>query len=165
VLRHHPELIGIEIDAQGWVDVNMLMTKAQKFGVTIDLEMLQFIVDNNNKKRFAFNDNFDRIRARQGHSIPINLGYIQQRPPLKLYHGTALSTIEAILKDGIQKQSRQHVHLSENMETAISVGRRHGKPYVFTILSEQMFNDGYHFYLSDNGVWLTVFVPIAYIES
>ena len=165
VLRHHPELIGIDLDDNGWTDVNILLEKANDYGVNFNREILDYVVANNNKKRFAFNETLDQIRASQGHSVSIELGHNSQRPPKELYHGTGVKSVAAIQDQGIQKQSRQHVHLSENFETAIQVGQRHGKPYVFTVLSEDMYNDNFEFYISENGVWLTEFVPSKYLKS
>ncbi len=104
------------------------------------------------------------IRASQGHSIEVELGYEPQKPPLILYHGTALSNKDSILKNGIEKRNRQHVHLSSDTETALNVGKRHGKPIISEILSEEMFLDGFEFFISENNVWLTEFIPIKYIK-
>lgn len=163
VLRHHPELIAIKLDENGWVNVDTLIDKAANFGVQFDRPILNFIVATNSKKRFAFNETMDLIRASQGHSIPIELGYEPQQPPGLLYHGTAAIHVESIRNVGIYKQSRQHVHLSENFETAIQVGQRHGKPIVFKVNSGKMYTNKFEFFKSENGVWLTEFVPKDYL--
>lgn len=163
VLRHQPETIGIQLDSNGWADVNELIEKSNSNGITIDKEILNHIVETNAKKRFAFNDSLDKIRASQGHSVEIVLGYENQKPPEILYHGTSQQVVQSILDKGIEKQSRQHVHLSNDLETAIKVGQRHGKPFVFKVLAEQMYNDNFQFYISDNGVWLTDYVPAKYL--
>lgn len=165
VLRHKPETIGIRLDANGWTDVDELIQRSNKYGVQYNLEVLKHIVETNNKKRFAFDSTMEKIRASQGHSIKVELGYKNQQPPEFLYHGTAQKSVESILKDGLQKRSRQHIHLSRDLETAINVGQRHGKPYVFKVLADQMFQDGLEFYLSENGVWLTDRVPAKYLEK
>lgn len=164
VLRHQPEMIGIQLDANGWANVNELLEKANKYGVKIDREILNHIVETNSKKRFAFNNTLDKIRASQGHSIEIELGYTNQKPPEILYHGTGEKSVQSILKTGLEKRSRQHVHLSSDIETAVKVGQRHGKPVVFIVLAGQMYEDKYQFFLSDNGVWLTDKVPIKYLS-
>ncbi|TKC08306.1 RNA 2'-phosphotransferase [Pedobacter polaris] len=165
VLRHHPELIGIELDENGWTDITILIEKAIAHDIKLDQETLNYIVETNNKKRFAFNETFDKIRASQGHSVSIDLAYTPQKPPKLLYHGTAVKTAAFIFKSGIEKQSRQHVHLSVDFETAINVGSRHGKPFVFTVNAEEMFNDQFNFYLAENGVWLTDYVPAKYLAN
>jgi putative RNA 2'-phosphotransferase len=165
VLRHHPELIAIELDENGWTDINLLIEKAGVFGVKFDRKTLAFIVATNNKKRFAFNDNLTRIRASQGHSLHIDLDYEPQKPPAFLYHGTSINAVNSILATGIQKRSRKHVHLSSDVETAVNVGSRHGKPFVFTVLSEEMFHQGHQFFLSDNGIWLTDYIPAIYLKA
>ncbi|MGB4811817.1 MAG: RNA 2'-phosphotransferase [Methylophilaceae bacterium] len=164
VLRHQPETIGIELDQNGWTDVVILIKKANNNGLNIDFKTLKHIVETNSKKRFAFNAALDRIRASQGHSIDIALGYTHQKPPEILYHGTGEKSVQLILDTGIEKRSRQHVHLSSNIETAIKVGQRHGKPFVFKVLSEQMYHDKFEFFISDNGVWLTDRVPTKYLK-
>jgi len=164
VLRHQPETIGIHLDHNGWTDVDELIEKSNNYGVKFDRETLHHIVETNPKKRFAFNDTFDKIRASQGHSIEIELGYNNQKPPEILYHGTGEKSVQSIMDTGLEKRSRQHVHLSSDIETAMKVGQRHGKPYVFKVLAGQMYNDNFQFFISDNGVWLTDNVPTKYLK-
>jgi putative RNA 2'-phosphotransferase len=165
VLRHQPETIDIQLDQNGWTDVNELIEKAKNYGIKFDREILNHIVATNTKKRFAYNDTFDKIRASQGHSIEIELGYISQKPPVILFHGTGEKSVQSILDSGLEKRSRQHVHLSSDIETAIKVGQRHGKPMVFKVLAEEMYSDNFQFYISDNGVWLTDKVPTKYLKQ
>ncbi|HMF72049.1 MAG TPA: RNA 2'-phosphotransferase [Flavitalea sp.] len=165
VLRHKPGTIGIELNENGWTDVDTLIEKCIEFGVFIDRDILNHIVSTNNKKRFSFNDSLNLIRANQGHSVGINLAYTSSNPPPILYHGTCVKFIDSILSSGLEKKDRHHVHLSSDLETAISVGSRHGKPFVFEILAEEMFENGFEFYLSDNQVWLTDHVPIRYLRK
>ena len=164
-LRHQPETIGIELDQNGWTDVDTLLKKSNDYGIKLDNETLKYIVESNSKKRFAFNETFDRIRASQGHSVEIELGYTSQKPPEILFHGTGEKSVQSILDTGLQKQNRQQVHLSADIETAIKVGERHGKPFVFKVLAEQMFKDKIEFFISDNGVWLTDNVPTKYLKQ
>jgi len=165
VLRHKPETIQINLDENGWTSVDELIENAHKFGYHFDREILKFIVETNAKKRFAFNDNFDKIRANQGHSVEVELGYSPQIPPVILYHGTSEKSVALILQTGLEKQSRHHVHLSKDVDTALVVGTRHGKPFVFEVLAELMHSDGFEFYLSENGVWLTDNVPVKYLRE
>ena len=164
VLRHQPETIGIQLDKNGWTDVKELIEKANDNGINLDRDTLNHIVATNSKKRFAFNETHDKIRASQGHSIDIELGYESQKPPEILYHGTSEKSVQSIIDKGLEKQSRQHVHLSSDIETAIKVGQRHGKPFVFKVLAEQMYTDNFQFFISDNGVWLTENVPAKYLK-
>ncbi|MDX2305070.1 MAG: RNA 2'-phosphotransferase [Microscillaceae bacterium] len=163
VLRHQPQLIGIELDEQGWVSVEILLQAFCKHFYPIDLEHLCEVVANNNKKRFAFSEDTQKIRASQGHSVEIRLGYEPVEPPVQLYHGTATRFLESIRKSGLQKQKRHHVHLSADEDTARQVGSRHGVPFILTIKSGEMHRAGFAFFRSENGVWLTELVPVAYI--
>ena len=163
VLRHKPDTIGIQLDENGWAVIDELLEKANNYGIKFDREILNYIVETNSKKRFAFNDTLDKIRASQGHSVDIELGYINQKPPKILYHGTSEKSVQSILNTGLDKRNRQHVHLSSDLETAIKVGQRHGKPFVFKVFAEQMHNDKFEFFISDNGVWLTDNVPTKYL--
>ena len=163
VLRHQPQEIGLILDENGWADVIELIQKSAKKGIKFSMEDLEIVVETNDKKRFAFNENKTRIRANQGHSVEIDLALKPIIPPEFLYHGTAEKSLNSIFENGIQKMNRQHVHLSQDKETALKVGSRHGKPIILTILSEQMYQDGNLFYQSDNGVWLTDFIDIKYI--
>jgi putative RNA 2'-phosphotransferase len=167
VLRHSPETINLELDENGWADVEELITKCFKNGNSLNpltAELLDYVVENNDKKRFAFNEDRTKIRASQGHSISVELNLNEAEPSEFLYHGTVDKFLESIKKEGLQKMSRQHVHLSKDRETAIKVGRRRGVAQILTIKSREMFKDGFKFYLSENNVWLTDEVPVKYIE-
>jgi len=163
ILRHSPETIGLDLDENGWADVNELITKFDLHDKRIDFELLEYIVENNDKKRFAFNNDKTKIRASQGHSIAVELNLTQAEPLAYLYHGTVEKFLSDIKSQGLQKMSRQHVHLSADRETASKVGSRRGKPVILTINSGEMHRAGYKFYLSDNNVWLTAVVPAEYI--
>jgi len=164
VLRHQPETIGIILEENGWVNVNELIHKINQNGFSITKDILDYVVETNSKKRFAYNEDQSMIRASQGHSVEIDLGYKAEVPPLVLYHGTAETNATSILNDGIQKRNRHHVHLSKDEETARKVGMRHGKPVIFEIAANDMSNKGFIFYVSENGVWLTDFVPPEYLN-
>lgn len=163
ILRHKPELIDLKLDEYGYANITELVEKINLYGINIDREEVFDIVSSNNKKRFKTKG--DMIRASQGHSIEVNLEYSPKEPPVVLYHGTAINNLESILTNGIIKGSRNHVHLSSNIETAISVGKRHGKPIVLEIDSHKMYEDGFEFYLSDNNVWLSEYIPTIYIKE
>jgi putative RNA 2'-phosphotransferase len=164
VLRHQPEVIGIIPDENGWVSVQDLLEKMKAKGIDLDFATLKRIVLTNDKKRFAFNEDSSWIRASQGHSIKVELGYSERKPPEVLYHGTAEKNREIILAQGLKKGSRHHVHLSIDIETAIKVGARHGAPVVFEVMAEAMQSEGYVFFVSDNGVWLTDTVPAKFLK-
>lgn len=165
ILRHQPETIHLTLDENGWAKVDELITKSAKNRMHFTEEELEEVVATNNKKRFAFNEDRSMIRASQGHSIDVDLALAMQEPPEFLYHGTAEINIPSILKSGIEKRNRQHVHLSADKETASKVGMRHGKPIILTIRTGKMHEDGIPFYLSANDVWLTDFVDATYISK
>lgn len=163
VLRHDPASIGVTLDAQGWADVDALLEGARRAGVPLTREALERVVAENDKQRYALSDDGRRIRANQGHSIPVDLGLEPVAPPEHLYHGTADRFVAAIRHDGLLPRRRTHVHLSPDEATAARVGARHGRPVVLTIDAGRMQRDGHVFYLSDNGVWLTERVPSEYL--
>ena len=164
VLRHKPEEIGLQLDENGWTKVDELIEKMNNKGIIVDHDSINKVVETNDKKRFAFNQDKTMIRANQGHSINIELNLPEAIPPDILYHGTTVKYLDDILKDGLKRQSRQHVHLSVTIETARSVGSRHGKPVILIIRSKDMHDAGYKFYLSENKVWLTDAIPVEYIK-
>ncbi|CAA9196393.1 RNA 2'-phosphotransferase [Flavobacterium collinsii] len=166
VLRHSPETIGLRLDENGWTDVEELILKCNNRGSQNQMtaELLDYVVENNDKKRFAFNEDKTKIRASQGHSISVELNLDETEPSEFLYHGTIGKFMESIKREGLQKMSRQHVHLSKDKETAIKVGSRRGVPEILTVRSGAMYRDGFKFYLSENNVWLTAEVPAKYIE-
>ena len=159
LLRHDSEAFsnGL-IDKHGWRKVSELI-KDHKY--TKDL--LDDIVKTNNKQRYEYNEDETLIRARQGHSINVDVNLSESTPPDILYHGTATRFLDSILEKGIVKGNRLHVHLSKDEETATTIGARHGRPYVLKIDAKKMHEDGIKFYLSNNNVWLTDFVDVKYI--
>lgn len=163
VLRHKPQVIGLDLDSNGWANVDDLIRKASQAKHTLSLELLQFVVQINDKKRFSFNDDGTQIRANQGHSVDVDLGLTAIDPPPILFHGTAERFISSILATGLQKRQRHQVHLSENKDTAIQVGRRYGVPVLLAVDARQMAQDGVSFYQADNQVWLTDEVPSRYL--
>ena len=164
VLRHQPEVIGLKLDENGWAEVDRFIELAKQNGKNISISVLEEIVETNNKKRFAFNDDKSKIRANQGHSIEVNLDLPPQQPPVQLFHGTATKFIESIRQQGLISGSRQHVHMSSDETTAIAVGQRHGKPVILKINALAMHQDGFVFFCSENSVWLTEFVLPQYLE-
>lgn len=164
ILRHKPDVIGISLDEHGWADVSKLIAGIRKTR-NFDMNMLEEIVQTDNKQRFAFNPDHTKIRANQGHSIAVDVELKEQAPPEVLYHGTGTKYVSSILKKGLLPQSRLYVHLSKDVPTAITVGQRHGKPAVFTIWAGEMSRKGYQFFLSENGVWLTKNVPAEYLKN
>ncbi|UYZ58364.1 RNA 2'-phosphotransferase [Hymenobacter latericus] len=163
VLRHQPQLIGLRLDDAGWADVAELLERLQQHGRGVSRATLQAVVDHNDKQRFAFSPDGQRIRANQGHSVAIELGYQPQMPPALLYHGTAERNLASIREHGLLRQKRHHVHLSADVATARSVGQRYGRPVVLAIAARQMHDLGHPFYQSGNGVWLTDSVPPQFI--
>lgn len=163
-LRHQPEALGLTLDPGGWVAVDALLAAMRRHGIELSRAQLDEIVARNNKQRFSFDETGTRIRANQGHSIPVDLQLAPATPPDALYHGTSKATIGPILREGLQKMRRQHVHLSRDKATAIKVGSRHGAPIVLLVDAAAMARNGYQFFLSDNGVWLTDHVPPRYLR-
>jgi putative RNA 2'-phosphotransferase len=164
VLRHRPDSIGINLDGNGWIAVDTLLSAFQAHGQDIPRDVLERVVAESDKQRFEFNDDKSRIRARQGHSVEVDLGYESAIPPPTLYHGTAVKNLESIFKRGLLKGNRHHVHMSTNQETMSRVGMRHGKPVLLSIKAEKMYIDGHQFFLTGNNVWLTDHVPPQYIS-
>lgn len=163
-LRHKPEHLNLKLDENGWVGVEDLIVGMTNKGKEVDRNLLEKIVEENDKQRFAFNEDKSKIRANQGHSIKVDVELKETTPPEFLYHGTVEKFLDPIKKGGLQKMSRQHVHLSENLETATKVGERRGIPIILTVNSGLMHKNGSVFYLSENGVWLTDSVNFEYIK-
>lgn len=160
ILRHGREEYeqGL-IDSHGWMSIDDL---ASMKGYT--RELIEEIVNTNNKARYEYNEDKTKIRARQGHSIPVDIELKEVTPPDILFHGTADRFLDSIFEQGIKAQSRLYVHLSQDKNVALSVGKRHGNPVILKVDSARMRNDGIKFYLSNNGVWLTEFVDKKYIS-
>ena len=164
MLRHKPEEIGLVLDGQGWADIDELIEKAGQHGMALTRELIARVVETSDKQRFAIDASCQRIRANQGHSVDVDLGLAPSEPPPVLFHGTGENSVAAIRAEGLKAGQRQHVHLSPDEDTAIRVGRRHGRPVVLRIAAGRMRESGHVFFLSTNGVWLTEAVPVQFIE-
>ncbi len=162
-LRHSPQKVGLILEDGGWVTVDDLLKAANRNHMPMTLRELDEVVAGNDKQRFSFDDKGHKIRANQGHSVEVDLQLQAVTPPSTLFHGTATKNKEAILVEGLNKGKRHHVHLSREVQTAIQVGSRHGKPLVLTIDALGMHANGFDFYRSDNGVWLVEEVPARFI--
>ncbi len=164
ILRHKPDVIGITLDEHGWADVDQLIEGVNKTH-PLTRQMLAEIVRTDEKQRYSFNEDQTKIRANQGHSIPVDVELAEEIPPAVLYHGTGEKYVSSIDCQGLLAKSRLYVHLSKDIPTALKVGRRHGRPVIYQIDCRQMVKDGYKFYLSANGIWLTAHVPPAYLKK
>lgn len=166
ILRHKPEVIGITLDEHGWADVNELIKGINDTGEEVEFskDTLETIVKTDKKQRYSFSQDKTLIRANQGHSIPVDVELEKKEPPKVLYHGTGVKSVKAIQEQGLLPMERLYVHLSTDVETATNVGKRHGTPVIFKVNAEQMQKDGYDFFQSVNGVWLTKEVPTKYLE-
>lgn len=165
VLRHQPQMAGLTLDTSGWVDVVDLLRGLESVGRTITRQQLEQVVAENDKQRFQFDDAKQRIRATQGHSVEVDLGYASAEPPDLLYHGTPLQFAQSIRRQGLRKQKRHHVHLHQDLSVATEVGRRRGQPVVFIVEAGRMNRDGHPFFVTPNRVWLTDAVPPDYLRT
>jgi putative RNA 2'-phosphotransferase len=163
ILRHKPEVIGITLDEHGWANVDELIEGVSRTH-KLDMAILEQIVAEDEKQRYSFNEDKTLIRANQGHSIPVDVELEEQQPPEILYHGTGEKYVASIDAQGLIPKSRLYVHLSRDEETANKVGSRHGKPVIYKVNSGDMYRDGYKFFCSVNGVWLTNEVPVKYLS-
>ena len=164
ILRHKPEVIGISLDEHGWANVEELISGIAK-NHDFNMDLLEEIVRSDEKQRYSFNEDKTLIRANQGHSVPVDVELVEQIPPDILWHGTGEKYVSAIDTEGLIPKSRLYVHLSKDEDTATKVGTRHGKPVVYHVLAKKMYDDGYKFFISVNGVWLTKTVPVKYLRK
>ena len=162
-LRHAPHELGLTLQPGGWVAVDDLLAASNEHGFLISYDELVEVVEANDKQRYAFDVSGELIRANQGHSVEVDLQLEEAEPPELLYHGTVERFLASILANGLARGKRHHVHLSKDVETARKVGARRGKPVILRVDAGGMRRDGYTFFLSVNGVWLTDVVPSAYL--
>ena len=163
-LRHRPERLGLRLEPGGWVGVEDLLEACARHRFPIGREELREVVERNDKRRFAFDPSGTRIRAQQGHSVPVDLGLEPLVPPPVLFHGTNENVLPAILREGLSPMGRHHVHLSPDPETARKVGARRGRPVVLEVDAGRMGSAGQKFYRTGNGVWLVDAVPPRYLR-
>ena len=163
ILRHQPGLIGLELEPGGWVEIDRLLEGLKRSGRRMTRDELDRVVRENDKQRFAFDSTGTKIRASQGHSVPVDLELEASEPPNVLYHGTHPGALAAILAEGLTKMQRHAVHLSPDVSTAVKVGGRRGKSVVLRIDVKGMAAAGHAFYRSENGVWLTDSVPPEFL--
>jgi putative RNA 2'-phosphotransferase len=163
-LRHQPERLGLTLAPGGWVLVDMLLAACRRHNFPLTRAELDEVVARNNKRRYSYDPTGTLIRANQGHSVAVDLQLEPVAPPPVLYHGTGERSVERIMREGLHKRARHHVHLSPDVPTARAVGARHGRPAVLVVAAGAMQRDGHTFYLSANGVWLVDHVPPVYLQ-
>lgn len=164
VLRHRPDIIALTLDDAGWADIEDIIHLSPPHRA-LTRALIEQVVEQNDKQRFAISADGKRIRANQGHSVEVALGLQALIPPTLLYHGTAAHSVDAIHREGLRKRGRQHVHLSTDADAAAKVGARHGLPVVLIVRAAAMAAAGHTFSLAHNGVWLTDAVPAEFIGS
>ena len=164
ILRHHPEVANIILDSEGWTDLDKLLIQLNNFFAITKTELME-IVETDEKNKYAISKDGEKIRANQGHSLNLNIKFEKINPPKYLYHGTSDDKIDSIMEKGILPMQRQYVHLSKDYDTAFIVGSRHGNAIVLKISAELMSQESIDFFKSANGVYLTKYVPINYIEA
>lgn len=164
VLRHKPDSIGIELTWDGWANIEQLVTNSQNQGYDITVDIVNQIVAEDEKGRYVISPDKLQIRATQGHSVDVDLNFEEKVPPVVLWHGTYADAVPTIMKQGLKKMKRHHVHLSSTTETAKKVGSRRGASVLLMINTKDMVKNGIKFFLSENGVWLTEYVEPKYIE-
>ncbi len=166
ILRHRPEVIGISLDRHGWAKVDDLIRGINRTGNhSIDRDLLEEIVRQDEKQRYSFNEDHTRIRANQGHSVPVDVELEKKTPPDILWHGTGEKYVPSIDRQGLIPKNRLYVHLSSDVETAKKVGSRHGRPVIYQIDCRTMSEEGHNFYFSANQIWLTENVPVKYLKK
>ncbi len=163
VLRHRPDSIGLVLDDAGWIAVDALLDALRADGLRVTRAEVHEVVATSPKQRFALSPDGARIRANQGHSVGVELGYAPATPPDQLFHGTVATVLDRIRASGLQRMQRHHVHLSPDLATATAVGQRRGRPVILVVRAFAMHQAGFSFYVSDNGVWLTEHVPVDYL--
>jgi putative RNA 2'-phosphotransferase len=165
LLRHHPDAIGLRVNAHGWAEVDELIGKARREGRSLNRSLIKKVIYESSKNRFDLSSDGQKIRANYGHSIAVNLDYHPVAPPDQLFRRTAIGNVESIRQQGIHAGSRQYVHLSEDKQNAREVGRRHGQPIILSVQDKRMYNNGYDFYPTPAAIWLTSHVPSDYIQT
>jgi putative RNA 2'-phosphotransferase len=163
VLRHQPGSIGVALDDAGWAGVDTLLAALAAHGLPLTRAELDHVVATNDKRRFAYDESGMRIRASQGHSRRVDLGYVPESPPSELFHGTVDRFLSSILTEGLRPGRRHAVHLSADVATARAVGGRRGRPVVLRVDAAWMAADGHTFTRSANGVWLVDAVSPRYL--
>lgn len=162
-LRHHPEKYHLDMDEEGWVQIEQLFhALKEKYGELTEEDILD-IMKHSDKQRYELKNH--KIRAYYGHSLKQQIKKEPTKPPQILYHGTAKRFLDSIMKDGLLPMNRQYVHLSADRETAINVGKRHDDhPIILQIDSINAYYNGIDFYLGNETVWLSDPIPIEYIK-
>lgn len=163
-LRHRPDEGGLTLDVQGWTSIDDVLAALAVAGLPSDFEALLTVVEQSDKQRFELSADLMRMRARQGHSVGVELDLAPTAPPQLLYHGTVDRFLDAILAEGLTKMRRHHVHLSPDLETARRVGARRGKAIILEINARAMHGDGFPFFVTENKVWLTDAAPPSYLR-
>ena len=155
ILRHKPERFNIDLDKEGYASIDQLVTNTAGDEQALTKNLIEQIVATDSKGRYQISEDGMKVRAVQGHSTnAVDIGHERKTPPARLFHGTCEKVLPSVRKTGIQPMNRHYVHLSDRIQTALEVGKRHGDPVVLVIDCMAMAKAGYKFLLAPNGVWL-----------
>lgn len=164
-LRHDPNKYGLKLDPDGYVDIDLLILGIQKYVPKyeyITKNNIIYIVNNDKKGRYQLKNNY--IKAVYGHSFKEKIKKLPVKPSCILYHGTTKQNANKILETGLKPMNRQYVHLSNNIETAIMVGkRRTDDPTILIIDSKNAYEGGCKFYQEPDDIWLSDYIDPQYI--
>ncbi len=161
-LRHFPEDVGLEMDMQGWVDLDLLCDIMESRYRWATEERLTSLIESDIKRRYETEGS--RIRARYGHSVNVDLDYPGNEFAY-LYYGASLEEIDMLLENGIAPIRQRYVHLSTSYRKANEAASVHSEnPVVIEVDAETAQQDGIFFMAVNDDIVLVDNVPPEYLS-
>jgi putative RNA 2'-phosphotransferase len=158
ILRHFPEAYGVSVDSRGWASLDSLLSGLRSRYPWVKEWHVKAIALLDPKGRYEVKGNY--IRARYGHSLPVEVEPISLDHPQILYHGTRFDRLSGIMERGILRMARRKVHLSSSPEEALEVAKRHGgEPVVLEVDTLCVEERGYKVVRASKTVYTTDYVP------
>ena len=166
VLRHFPDRYGLEMDANGWIDLHDFLT-----ALTIRNKRFRFLKPNHvlgliqtdPKGRYEFRDG--KIRATYGHSLDVDLDLPTENIPDVLFYPTSEEELSVLLGAGLRPSDRKMVHLSGTFHAAVEAGRvRIQVPVIVEIDAKSARTSGIVIKKAGKTVYLTTEVPPEFLK-
>lgn len=161
-LRHFPDDLGLAMNQHGWVDLDVLVDAMRTRYKWSNKEKLFSIIESDEKGRYEIKVN--KIRARYGHSVDVDLDYEENTLP-EVYYGASREEVDILLEKGIRPIKQRYVHLSTSVDKAREVAKIHTEdPVLLVVNAEEAQNEGVAILSATENIVLADEIPPQYLS-
>jgi len=163
ILRHFPDKFGLNMDKNGWVNSESLVRAVRRRYRWANRWIIKALIYSDEKKRYELSD--DKIRARYGHSVDVELSDMPEAQEDVLYYGTSEEEAQRMVEIGIKPVNQTFVHLSTTIEKSEEVARlRTDSPIILEVDAKGARRDGIRIVKANEIIALAKEIPAKYIK-